>query len=579
MQTFDLKILYKQIVGPSPQKIKFKSICSDHRELKEGDLFIAIKGHAFDGHKFLKDVILKKPAWIILEKPIDKFINKDMGRGTGKGARVDSGLGTAGGGGSGSCARTGKVTDMDLGADTRVRAVKGTQESEYKNIIVVRNSKIVLDQIAYHCNGEPSKNLFVVAVTGTSGKTTTSHMVEHILNKLDIPTGVIGTNNHHFRSKVWATKNTTPGSLELYARIKEFKNLGAKGLSIEASSHALEQHRMDSLKVDVAVFTNFSRDHLDYHKTLAKYFAAKNKLFKKNIKFAVVNGDDIVSKKIKISPKVKKIFYGKYNNKSNHLKYKIIHQDFTSITVEVLLCLKSAVKSKTDSETKQILRLPVPGEFNISNALAAIGAGLAAATGLSIRAGRATDVGLPTRAGFSQVVQALSDFKGVRGRLEQVPNTKNRHIFVDYAHKPDALKKVLECLNNIRKNSKSNSQIITVFGCGGDRDPGKRPLMAKIAADFSDFIIVTSDNPRNEDPEKIIQDIYKGFKKSDLKKTCKIVDRKNSIKKAIEISKPEDVILIAGKGHEAYQIVGSETFDFDDTSVVQELLPAIIGAE
>ena len=160
----------------------------------------------------------------------------------------------------------------------------------------------------------------------------------------------------------------------------------------------------------------------------------------------------------------------------------------------------------------------------------------------------------------------------MRGRLELVPNPKNVHVFVDYAHKPDALEKVLECLNKIRKNTKSSSKIITVFGCGGDRDPGKRPLMAKIAASLSDQVVVTSDNPRSEDPEKIILDICKGFKKTDLKKVSKFTDRKTAMQKAIEIARPDDVILIAGKGHETYQIIGNKTFDFDDVQVVRDLL-------
>lgn len=471
--------------------INVKKICDDHRKLEAGDVFVAIRGAKHDGHGFLKDVFQKKPAAVIVE----------------------------------SMALVSK---------------------EYLHLCVqVKNSRLALDKLAHAYFDFPSEKLFCVAVTGTSGKTTTSYMVAGVLNGLGIPTGVIGTNNHNFKNKTWDVKNTTPGSLELYGRLQEFLDLGAKGLSMEASSHAIDQDRLSSLDLDVGIFSNLSRDHLDYHPTFEDYFKAKNKLFSEILKYsskkdkhAIINISDSYGNKVSVPNGITKITYG---TDDADLSFKILKHDFSGVEFEV------GFRGRKD-----ILKMDIPGHFNVLNALSALGAGLA--TGTDIK----------------KCVSTLQNYKGVRGRLESIPNKREYFAFVDYAHKPDALENVLRCLNDVRGESKS--KIITVFGCGGDRDKGKRPIMAKIAARLSDFVVVTSDNPRTEDPEKIIEDIKAGFDQSDLKKVTTEVDRTNAMKKAIEMASPRDVILVAGKGHETYQIIGNETIDFDDAAVLSELL-------
>ena len=468
--------------------------CQDHRILEKGDIFVAIKGSTFDAHTILDDVLLKKPAAVIIQ-------------------------------------------DKAFLPQIQAKNIEG---------IVVPNTRSAMDQLCHFYFGNPSQKLFCVGITGTNGKTTTSHLVEFALNKFGFGTGVIGTIDHHYRdsqSKLhkWETNLTTPGSWEFYSRLKDFVGLGARALSVEVSSHALDQDRMSSCEFDVGVFTNLTRDHLDYHGSMENYFKAKEKLFlelldcsSKKEKFAVVNVDDTYGKKIRIPKSVNRISFGSQNA---DLTYEILSQDFGGQSLNIIY-----------QGRKYFSKIQLSGKFNILNYLATLG------------------VMIAKKIPLSEAIEAFSGFPGVRGRLEKVLSQSSIHVFVDYAHTPDALENVLNALNEIKKNKK----VITVFGCGGDRDKGKRPIMGEIACRLSDHAVVTSDNPRTESPDAIIKDILEGcqsFKNFEV-----VTDRKLAIEKALSLASPGDAVLIAGKGHEDYQIIGKEKHHFDDVEVAKSFL-------
>lgn len=466
--------------------------CQDHRILNAGDIFVAIKGSTFDAHTILDEVILKNPAVIVVQ---------------------------------------------DSAAFN-----KSSQSKNFKGeLVVAASTRIAMDQLCHAYFGFPSQKLFCVGVTGTNGKTTTSHLVEYALNKFNLPTGVIGTIDHHLKDKKWPTNLTTPGSLEFYSRLKDFVDLGAKALSVEVSSHALDQDRMSSCEFDVGIFTNLTRDHLDYHGTMENYFKAKEKFFsellknssKKN-KYAVINQDDEYGRQIQIPKNVQKISYGQRNA---DLTYEVLEQSFAGQKLNI-----------NYQGRKYFSQIQLSGHFNILNYLATLG------------------VMIAKQIPLSEAIEVFTSFTGVRGRLEKVQTSQDLHAFVDYAHTPDALENVLKTLQGIKNNNK----IITVFGCGGDRDKGKRPIMGEIACKMSDRVVITSDNPRTEDPKQILKDIEEGcktFKNFELE-----VDREKAIQKAISLAKPGDAVLIAGKGHEDYQIIGKTKHHFDDVEVVKRIL-------
>jgi UDP-N-acetylmuramoyl-L-alanyl-D-glutamate--2,6-diaminopimelate ligase len=469
------------------QKYPNAKPCQDHRILEAGDIFVAIKGSTFDSHSVLNEVILKNPSVIVAQN--SSFVPKDF---------------------------------------------KG-------EVVIVSNTRAAMDQLCHAYFKFPSKKLFCVGVTGTNGKTTTSHLIEYALNQFGFGTGVIGTIDHHFGNTQWPTELTTPGSLEFYSRLKNFLDLGAKALSVEVSSHALDQNRMSSCEFDVGVFTNLTRDHLDYHGTMENYFKAKEKFFTevlknspKSQKYAVINQDDSYGRQIQIPKNVQKISFG---HKNADLTYEILEQNFSGQKLNI-----------NYKDRKYFSQIQLSGHFNILNYLATLG------------------VLIAKQIPLSEAIEAFSNFGGVRGRLEKVSNSKGLHVFVDYAHTPDALENVLKTLNDI----KGNQKIITVFGCGGDRDKGKRPLMSEIACKLSDHVVITSDNPRTESPEKIIEDIVEGcrsFKNYEIE-----VDRKKAIEKALNIAKTGDAVLIAGKGHENYQIIGQTKHHFDDVEIAKGFL-------
>ncbi|MBC7420453.1 MAG: UDP-N-acetylmuramoyl-L-alanyl-D-glutamate--2,6-diaminopimelate ligase [Bdellovibrio sp.] len=413
-------------------------------------------------------------------------------------------------------------------------------------VVEAPDTRQFLDLLAARFYNFPSQELFCIGVTGTNGKTSITYILEHILNANNKLTGVMGTINHRVGEKIWNSQMTTPDPVTLQSRLREFKNLGAVTAAMEVSSHALEQKRAESVHFDTVIFTNLTLDHLDYHKTMQSYFQAKQKLFTdqmwsstKKPKFAVINIDDSYGRKLKVADEVVTWTYGQ---KESDFQFKILKMSFTETEFEL----------KTPFEMMK-LTVPLSGMHTIYNIVASAVAALSC--------------GVP----LAQSFQSLKDFRGIPGRLQIVDLNKDKTVFVDYAHTPDALKNVLNSLNEVRKNSNLKNKIITVFGCGGDRDKSKRPLMAKIACELSDQVFITSDNPRTEDPHVIIKEIEHGVP-TDFKDFNIEVDREKAIQAAILQAFPGDVILIAGKGHEDYQIIGTEKKYFSDFDVARKYL-------
>jgi UDP-N-acetylmuramoyl-L-alanyl-D-glutamate--2,6-diaminopimelate ligase/murE/murF fusion protein len=414
-----------------------------------------------------------------------------------------------------------------------------------KNIswIQTDNSRKTLAVISSHFYNDPSQSLNLIAITGTNGKTTTSYLIESILNHAGLKPGVIGTVNYRYSGKSFVNPVTTPESLELQQIMADMRNEGVSHVVMEASSHALDLHRLYGCHVKVGIFTNLTQDHLDYHKDMESYWSCKKKLFTNHL-----NGTAVIN--------------------CNHPKGKELSQQLSSPVISVghlsenMVWVKDCTQDLNGIRGKLMMPddeiafdSPLIGHHNLENILCAAGAAVA--------------LNIPSAA----IRQGTNSLAHVPGRLEPVPNTVERFVYVDYAHTPDALKNVLSCLKKL-----AGCRVICVFGCGGDRDRGKRPIMGEIAARYADMVIVTSDNPRSEPPMSIIDQIVPG-----VQKVCPYeyiaeelmmgfeasgyvieADRRRAIGLAIAISRPGDVVLIAGKGHETYQIVGDKTYPFDD---------------
>ncbi len=492
MKVSQLLSLFPQLRWGDSAALDVVDITQDSRQVKKGTVFVAIRGTSGDGHDFLDKVIEQGATALVVED--------------------DS-----------------KIPKSYNGA-----------------IIKVPSTRHALDVLASRYYGNPAEQLFCVGVTGTNGKTTVTYMIERIFTHFGWPTGVLGTIDHHLAERAWPSQLTTPDPLTLQRRLKEFLALGARAAAFEVSSHALSQSRADSLPFAVGVFTNFTRDHLDYHRSMENYFAAKERLFNELLgrhpttSVAILNGDDPAIRKIKVKEGVHVWWYGHSNA---DFSFRILKQDLNGSLFHL-----STPRGNVE------IQLPCPGEHNVYNAVAAVAVGLSAGVSLSTAS------------------EALSQFHGAPGRLEKVPNLRGLHIFVDYAHTDDALRTVLRSLTSLRATAKSTGRILTVFGCGGDRDKGKRPLMAQAASEFSDVIVLTSDNPRSEDPQQILKEIRAGIPKEWKGQLIIEADRRQAFADALQTAQEGDVILVAGKGHEDYQIVGREKLKFADNEVLAELL-------
>lgn len=413
-------------------------------------------------------------------------------------------------------------------------------------VIEVPSGRRILDLLASRFYEFPSQELICVGVTGTNGKTSVTYILEHILNHNKKLTGILGTVNHRVGEKIWETSNTTPDPVTLQLRLRQFVEAGASCAAMEVTSHALDQKRVESVHFNTVVFTNLTLDHLDYHKTMENYFATKEKLFTdmmlssaKKPKFAIVNVDDPYGRRLKVADDVLCWTYGQ---RESDFQFKILKMDFIETEFEL----------KTPVESLKVV-LPLSGQHTIYNVIASCAA--------------AVTCGVSLKESFA----ALKTFFGVPGRLQKIESDSKKAVFVDYAHTPDALENVLKSLRSVRESSRLKSKIITVFGCGGDRDKSKRPVMGKIAAEQSDFIFITSDNPRTEIPETILKDIEAGLPNSYSNYVTE-VDREKAIAMAIQKANEGDVVLIAGKGHEDYQIVGTEKKFFSDIVVAKRYL-------
>ena len=423
----------------------------------------------------------------------------------------------------------------------------------YIQIALPENYNDVLVKICRNFYVKPDDKLKIIGITGTNGKTTTSYLIKSILETAGEKCLLVGTINARIGRKQISTDNTTPGPITLYALYSEAVEKGIKYAVMEISSHAIVQRRLDISKIDIAVFTNLTQDHLDYHLTMEEYCYAKMGLFE-NMNpdgIAIVNADDLYSKEILSACSGKKILT--YNKVSS------IKSGISGISFEIIKQTLNAnsfiIKdtSKKNITEEYVIKSALIGNHNTYNVLAAYCACSAAGIDKKI------------------IVNGIQKVAKVPGRLEKVANRSQLHIFVDYAHTPDALDNVLNCLGKLR----NSNRIITVFGCGGDRDKGKRPKMGNIAVTKSDAVIITSDNPRSEKPIDIIKNIVDGcrdFDNFDIEP-----DRKKAIEKAITKAEAGDIILIAGKGHETYQIIGDEIIDFDDRLIVKEYLKKRVG--
>jgi UDP-N-acetylmuramoyl-L-alanyl-D-glutamate--2,6-diaminopimelate ligase len=429
--------------------------------------------------------------------------------------------------------------------------------------IFVPNSRQALAQVASNFYGDPSSKVTLIGVTGTNGKTTTTYLLESIFRKAGHEVGVLGTINYRFRQKETPAPNTTPESLDLQRILGEMVREGVTHVIMEVSSHGLALDRVFGCQFDGVVFTNFASDHLDYHRTLEQYFESKKKLFSDALmkspkvrRFAVTNRDDPRGEDIVEGVRLPVLGYGR--NATSDITAEQITDTF-----EGLSCRIKTPKGDFSIQTKLI------GDFNLYNILAA------AATGIGM------DFPLEV------IKEGIEGLPGVSGRFEKVENRKGIHVIVDYAHTHDAMERVLLVLKNVLRHSPSKeARVITVFGCGGDRDRTKRPLMGEVAGRYSDLTILTSDNPRSEDPLAIMAEVEKGFQSIPLeewqagalegwrskKGYLKVPDRREAIRMAIRLAQRLDAVLIAGKGHEDYQIIGRKRVPFDDRAEARRAL-------
>ncbi|UTW64340.1 UDP-N-acetylmuramoyl-L-alanyl-D-glutamate--2,6-diaminopimelate ligase [bacterium SCSIO 12741] len=461
--------------------VAIENICFDSREVCPFSVFVAIRGTHSDGHAYIS-------------KSID----------------------------SGAIA----VVCEELPAEVN-------PEITY---IQVKNSHAALANMACNFYDNPSEKLQLVGVTGTNGKTTCATLMFELFTQLNYKCGLLSTVvNRIHRQEIKAT-HTTPNPLELNRLLAQMVEEGCTHCFMEVSSHALVQHRTTGLQFRVAVFTNITRDHLDYHQTFDNYIAAKKLLFDGLTKGsdALINSDDFHGEIMVQNSKAKLSTFGLRSMAD--FKCKIIENDFNGLQLNI---------NGNDVWTRLI------GKFNAYNILCVYG--VARLLGESE---------LP-------ILTELSKLQSVSGRFQYTISPMQVTGIVDYAHTPDALEKVLETIKDIRTG---NEQVITIVGCGGDRDKGKRPQMAQIATKGSDKVIFTSDNPRSEDPEQIIRDMEAGVDAADFKKTLSITNRKDAIKTAVSMAGEKDIILVAGKGHENYQIIGNETYDFNDMEILTDYL-------
>lgn len=462
------------------QEVEITGVSYDSRKTAAGDLFVAVKGFESDGHKYIEAAVQKGAACILCEEKPE--------------------------------------TDVPY--------------------VLIGNTRRALAVISAAWFRNPSQEMTLIGATGTNGKTTTTNLIKSVIEKCTgAKVGLIGTNNIMFGDKVLEAHHTTPESYELQKLFREMADEGCKYVVMEVSSHALYLDRVYGVRFEVGLFTNLTHEHLDFHKTMDEYAAAKAILFTQS-NHAVINLDDSYSQKMIDAATCPVTTFSVEKDTADVVAKRVkVYADkveFCALTLEKI----------------QTIVLNIPARFSVYNALATVAAAIC------------------LRLDLEAVAGALKTCQGVKGRIEVVPTGRDFTIIIDYAHKPYALENIIQTFKEL-----NTGRVVTLFGCGGDRDATKRPLMGEIAARLSDFVIVTSDNPRTEVPGKIIEDILVGMKGT---KTPYVVieNRKEAIGWAIENARKDDIIILAGKGHETYQIIGKEKIHFDEREVIDEFLNA-----
>jgi len=461
-----------------------QGIAYDSRQVKPGWLFVAVRGHKMDGAQYVTEALSNGAVAVVSEN------------------------------------------DLDLGANV--------------THLQVTRARRVLAEIANVYYGDLSREMTVVGITGTNGKTTTAYMIRDLLRDGGFLPGLLGTVAYEVGERTIPASRTTPEAPDIHSMFQQMKEAACDSVVMEVSSHAIALQRIHGIDFNISVFTNLTQDHLDYHKDMGTYFNVKAKLFQslenRHDHSSVINIDDPWGRKL--------VEEGK-------LDADVVTYGFNELA---MVC---ASNDKVDENGTRFhvftpwgeinIRLQLLGRFNIHNALAALATGGLCGVGLQLMA------------------QSLSNIQSIPGRLELVSNRKHKKIFVDYAHTDDALKNVLNTLREICKG-----RLIVVFGCGGNRDRGKRKLMGQAAADLADYSIITSDNPRNEEPEVIVSEIVEGF--AEQQQFDVELDRRNAIEKGIKMMRRKDILLVAGKGHETYQELQGTIVPFDDRETVREIL-------
>lgn len=422
------------------------------------------------------------------------------------------------------------------GAVAVICEILPTQTQDHVTYIKVKDASYALGIIACNFYDNPSEKLKLVGVTGTNGKTTTVTLLFHLFKALGYQVGLLSTVQNKINNTVIQSTHTTPDALSLNELLNEMVKSGCDYAFMEVSSHAVVQNRIAGISFTGAVFTNITHDHLDYHKTFDEYIKAKKRFFDllPQQAFALVNKDDRNGTVMMQNTKANRYTYALQSIAD--YKCKIIENHLNGLLLNI---------------NNQEVWVKLIGTFNAYNVLAVYA------------------VAMLLKQDKTNTLTALSNLNSVEGRFQYIKSTKGVIGIVDYAHTPDALKNVLETIKDIRTG---NEQVITLVGCGGDRDAAKRPVMAAIACEYSNKVILTSDNPRTEDPEDILNQMQKGISPNDTKKAMRITDRKEAIKIACQFSQPGDIILIAGKGHEKYQEIKGVKHDFDDYKILKETI-------
>ncbi len=408
-------------------------------------------------------------------------------------------------------------------------------------VVYAENTRKILAQLSAAFYGHPQKHLKIIGVTGTNGKTTVTTLVKSILEFEGKTVGLIGTNANMICGRTLPTERTTPESLELFALFAEMVAEGVEYVVMEVSSHSLDLYRVYGIEFCVGAFTNLTQDHLDFHGTMEQYLNAKKKLFLQS-RCGVVNVDDDAGKSVAKAEDCPMLSYA-------------IDGEADMKAFDIHLSARGVIFSVEHKKQRYTVRLGIPGKFSVYNALTSIG--IVAAAGMEI----------------SRAVEALTFAKGVMGRCETVYTNTDYTVIIDYAHSPDGLENIIKTVREF-----AEGRVITLFGCGGDRDRTKRPIMGKIAGQLSDYCIVTSDNPRTEQPAAIIEEIVAGVTETDCEYIV-IENRREAIGYALKFAKPGDCVILAGKGHETYQILGKTKHHFDEREVIAEYLAEMKKAE